>query len=211
MHSKVRATPASVRSVYVCPSQPCYVAELSKSHGSRQTFMQQQHESELVLQVRPGAVDSAYSVPHLVTRCFMQELELLDEDSNIYKLIGPVLIKQDPLEAKTNVKKRLEFIKGESDRLDAQCKRLQDKQHKRQSAVSCPMQLQLPKSGRCFVCGLLSALRTAQAGFTLRYQCLSSMCRFGSWSHRFNRLYSQRQKLKQCRYVSSVAKEPMTR
>lgn len=66
----------------------------------------------------------------------MQELELLDEDSNIYKLIGPVLIKQDPLEAKTNVKKRLEFIKGESDRLDAQCKRLEDKQHKRQSAVS---------------------------------------------------------------------------
>lgn len=76
----------------------------------------------------------------------MQELELLDEDSNIYKLIGPVLIKQDPLEAKTNVKKRLEFIKGESDRLDAQCKRLQDKQHKRQSAVSVPAQLQLPDS-----------------------------------------------------------------
>ncbi|KAL3132531.1 hypothetical protein ABBQ32_009073 [Trebouxia sp. C0010 RCD-2024] len=87
--------------------------ELSKSHGSRQTFMQQQHESELVL----------------------QELELLDEDANIFKLIGPVLIKQDPLEAKTNVKKRLEFIKGESDRLDSQCKKLEDKQHKRQTAV----------------------------------------------------------------------------
>ncbi|KAL3156772.1 hypothetical protein ABBQ38_001044 [Trebouxia sp. C0009 RCD-2024] len=92
---------------------PREYAELSKSHGSRQTFMQQQHESELVL----------------------QELELLDEDANIFKLIGPVLIRQDPLEAKTNVKKRLEFIKGESDRLDSQCKKLEDKQHKRQMAV----------------------------------------------------------------------------
>lgn len=91
----------------------------------------------------------------------MQELELLDEDSNIYKLIGPVLIKQDPLEAKTNVKKRLEFIKGESDRLEAQCKRLQDKQHKRQSAVSFPAQLQLPESGRYFFCSLLSAVSPA--------------------------------------------------
>ncbi len=65
----------------------------------------------------------------------MQELELLDEDANIFKLVGPVLIKQDPLEATSNVKKRLEFIKGEVDRLDAQLKRLDDKQSKRQNTV----------------------------------------------------------------------------
>lgn len=65
----------------------------------------------------------------------MQELELLDEDANIFKLVGPVLIKQDPLEATSNVKKRLEFIKGEVDRLDAQLKRLDDKQSKRQHTV----------------------------------------------------------------------------
>ena len=81
-------------------------------------------------------LDCTGNALRIMTTYFMQELELLDEDSNIYKLIGPVLIKQDPLEAKTNVKKRLEFIKGESDRLDAQCKRLEDKQHKRQNAVS---------------------------------------------------------------------------
>ena len=57
----------------------------------------------------------------------LQELELLDEDSNIFKLIGPILVKQDPLEATTNVKKRLDFIQGEVDRLDAQLKRLDDK------------------------------------------------------------------------------------
>lgn len=76
------------------------------------------------------------SGPEIMTQMICQELELLDEDANIFKLIGPVLIRQDPLEAKTNVKKRLEFIKGESDRLDSQCKKLEDKQHKRQMAVS---------------------------------------------------------------------------
>ena len=38
----------------------------------------------------------------------MQELKLLDDESSVYKLIGPALIKQDPLEAKHNVEKRLE-------------------------------------------------------------------------------------------------------
>lgn len=87
--------------------------DISKNHSTRQTFLQQQHENELVL----------------------QELELLDEDANIFKLVGPVLIKQDPLEATSNVKKRLEFIKGEVDRLDAQLKRLDDKQSKRQHTL----------------------------------------------------------------------------
>ena len=84
----------------------------------------------------------------------MQELELLDEDSNIFKLIGPVLIKQDPLEAKSNVKKRLEFIKGESDRLDSQCKRLEDKQQKRQSTVSmCNL---MKFYSRAFACAVVN-------------------------------------------------------
>ena len=66
----------------------------------------------------------------------MQELKLLEEDSNIFKLVGPILVKQDPLEATSNVEKRLEFIQGELDRLDSQLKRLQDKQSKRQNVVS---------------------------------------------------------------------------
>lgn len=65
----------------------------------------------------------------------VQELELLDEDSNIFKLIGPILVKQDPLEAKSNVNKRLDLIKGELDRLDSQLKRLDEKQTKRQNTV----------------------------------------------------------------------------
>lgn len=68
----------------------------------------------------------------------VQELELLEEDAKIYKLIGPVLIQQDPLEATSNVKKRLEFIQGELDRVDSQLKKLEDKQSKRHGTVRCP-------------------------------------------------------------------------
>lgn len=42
-----------------------------------------------------------------------QELDLLDADSTVYKLTGPVLIKQDLAEARQNVGKRLEFINSE--------------------------------------------------------------------------------------------------
>lgn len=87
--------------------------EISRILQNRQKFMQQQHENELVL----------------------QELELLEEDSKIYKLIGPVLIQQDPLEATSNVKKRLDFIQGELDRVDSQLKKLEDKQSKRHGTL----------------------------------------------------------------------------
>jgi|AntAceMinimDraft_5_1070358.scaffolds.fasta_scaffold06758_5 hypothetical protein len=53
---------------------------------------------------------------HLFSICFgfAQELEKLEEDANVFKLIGPVLIKQDLVEAKSNVGKRLEFITNET-------------------------------------------------------------------------------------------------
>ena len=49
-----------------------------------------------------------------------EELEVLEKDPTqkanvIYKLIGPVLIKQDYNEAKGNVNKRMEFIQNEMD------------------------------------------------------------------------------------------------
>lgn len=42
-----------------------------------------------------------------------QELELLEDDANVFKLIGPVLVKQDLAEAKANVNKRIEYITAE--------------------------------------------------------------------------------------------------
>lgn len=42
-----------------------------------------------------------------------EELGHLTDDNTIYKLIGPVLIKQDLSEAKDTVDKRLNYIKSE--------------------------------------------------------------------------------------------------
>lgn len=38
---------------------------------------------------------------------------MLNEDANVYKLIGPVLVKQDLAEANANVRKRIEYISAE--------------------------------------------------------------------------------------------------
>ncbi|KAL9654654.1 hypothetical protein ABK040_006716 [Willaertia magna] len=48
------------------------------------------------------------------------EFDLIDSDSGVevYKLIGPVLVKQDVNEAKSNVDKRLEFINKEIENID---------------------------------------------------------------------------------------------
>ncbi|EEB11741.1 predicted protein [Pediculus humanus corporis] len=45
--------------------------------------------------------------------CVKNELDLLEEDGEVFKLIGPVLMKQDLEEAKQNVAKRIEYISGE--------------------------------------------------------------------------------------------------
>jgi prefoldin beta subunit len=42
-----------------------------------------------------------------------EELERLDDDAPVFKLVGPVLMRQELDEAKQNVQKRIEFIKGE--------------------------------------------------------------------------------------------------
>ena len=50
----------------------------------------------------------------------LQELNLAQGDGEavVYKLVGPVLAKQDMEEALTNVKTRLDFITKEIDRID---------------------------------------------------------------------------------------------
>eukprot|EP00967_Tisochrysis_lutea_P042305 scaffold50905_cov14-Tisochrysis_lutea.AAC.1 len=57
----------------------------------------------------------------------LQELNRLDDDANVFKLIGPALIRQDLVEAKSNVSKRIEYIKNEMDRSDSQLKSLEGK------------------------------------------------------------------------------------
>ena len=45
-----------------------------------------------------------------------QEMDLLNEDSKVYKLVGPVLVLQDFVMAKDNVEKRLEYIQKDMKR-----------------------------------------------------------------------------------------------
>ena len=40
----------------------------------------------------------------------MVEFKMLDDDANVYKLVGPILAKQDLAEAKENVQQRLTHI-----------------------------------------------------------------------------------------------------
>ncbi|KAF9926199.1 hypothetical protein BGZ65_007381, partial [Modicella reniformis] len=58
------------------------------------------------------------------------EFKLLKDDANIYKLIGPVLTRQDKSEAVTNVDKRIEFITKEIERVEKQLKDLQERSEK---------------------------------------------------------------------------------
>jgi|MDSW01.2.fsa_nt_gb hypothetical protein len=92
--------------------------------NSRQQFVQQYSENALVFKVlyflesnHPCslllvliAIESAL----LCIDCLTQELENLENVANVYKLIGPVLIRQDLLEARSNVSKRLDFIRSET-------------------------------------------------------------------------------------------------
>lgn len=48
----------------------------------------------------------------------LQEFNMMEADATVYKLVGPILAKQDLNEAKTNVEKRIEFITKEIERMD---------------------------------------------------------------------------------------------
>lgn len=67
--------------------------------------------------------------------CIKQEMNLLDEDAVVYKLIGPALIKQDPVEAKSNVETRLDLIKTEQGRLESQAKSVEEKRLQKEKQV----------------------------------------------------------------------------
>ncbi|RHY95105.1 hypothetical protein DYB37_011252 [Aphanomyces astaci] len=70
--------------------------EVTVLANQRQLYAQQQNENSMV----------------------KQELDLLADGSKVFKLIGPVLLKQDTSEAKTNVSKRLEFIQKEMEKVE---------------------------------------------------------------------------------------------
>ncbi|KAL9452209.1 hypothetical protein AB3S75_005046 [Citrus x aurantiifolia] len=87
--------------------------DIGKNHQVRKKYTIQLGENELVL----------------------KELGLLNEGANVYKLIGPVLVKQDLAEANANVRKRIEYISAELKRLDATLQDLEEKQNSKKEAI----------------------------------------------------------------------------
>ena len=99
----------------------------------------------------------------------MQELTLLDDEANVYKLVGPALIKQDPVEAKSNVQKRLDYINGELSRLEGQLKGLDEKNAKKQQEVPLPLLAQPAQLSTKF-CHLFHSLQQ-KSGLSVALPC----------------------------------------
>ncbi|XP_068443011.1 prefoldin subunit 6 [Clinocottus analis] len=88
--------------------------DVSKSMSSRQKLETQLAENNIV----------------------KEELDLLDTTNTVYKLIGPVLVKQDLEEAKATVTKRLEYINGEIQRYETLLKGLEKKSEQHRELLS---------------------------------------------------------------------------
>jgi len=101
--------------------------DIGKNHQVRRQYSVQQGENEMV----------------------QKELEFLDDDANVFKLIGPVLVKQDLAEAKANVNKRLEYITAELRRMDVTLKTLEEQQNaKRDEVMKSQQRIQAAQAGK---------------------------------------------------------------
>ncbi|CCI45737.1 unnamed protein product [Albugo candida] len=80
-----------------------------------------------------------------------QELDLVHDETKVYKMVGPVLLKQDLEEAKTNVNKRIEFINHELEKVQ---KKIEEKEteairvRKEIATIQMEMQKQAAEASR---------------------------------------------------------------
>ncbi|KAI9031936.1 Prefoldin [Phycomyces nitens] len=102
----------------------------AKLEAESKAFQQLQKELQKVIETRQR-LDSQQQENELVNK----EFGLLKSDANIYKLIGPVLVKQDKSEATTNVKNRLDLIGSEIKRVETQLKELTDKSEMKKNTI----------------------------------------------------------------------------
>ncbi|KAL0814853.1 hypothetical protein Bca101_071296 [Brassica carinata] len=106
--------------------------DIAKDHQLRKKYTIQLGENELVLK---------FLSP--------KELDLLEEEANVYKLIGPVLVKQDLAEANANVRKRIEYISAELKRVDASIHDNEGQQNsKREAMMKLQQRLQSIQAGK---------------------------------------------------------------
>ncbi|KAF2967808.1 hypothetical protein GQX73_g5730 [Xylaria multiplex] len=64
-----------------------------------------------------------------------KEFDRLKDGESIYKLAGPILLKQDKVEAESTVKGRLEFIGKELERSEDHIKEIQEKLEKKKGEI----------------------------------------------------------------------------
>merc|ERR1712096_140424 len=70
------------------------------------------------------------------TKVVLSELELIGDDSVVYKLLGPVLVKQGKEEALTTVKNRSSYMESELRKCENSLKDIQKKMDKEQSDLT---------------------------------------------------------------------------
>ncbi|KAI8988528.1 Prefoldin [Mycotypha africana] len=103
----------------------------AKLEAESRAFQQLQKELTQVVENRQR-LESQQQENEIVNK----EFQHLDDDSNIYKLIGPVLVKQDKTEAETNVKNRLNLIASEIKRVESQLTDLTQKSEKKKQEIA---------------------------------------------------------------------------
>jgi len=91
--------------------------EVQKLRNDQQTLMGQQNENDMV----------------------KAELDLLDDGACVYKMVGPVLMRNDLDDAKQTVEKRLEYITGELNKLE---KKIEDTEKKASEAAEKVQKMQ---------------------------------------------------------------------
>ncbi|KAI9355415.1 Prefoldin [Zopfochytrium polystomum] len=87
--------------------------DYSKAVSARSTLESQLKENEMV----------------------QKEIKNMKSDATVYKLIGPVLVKQDQQEAAANVSHRIGAISSEIKRLEAQIKTFEEKQEAKKMEI----------------------------------------------------------------------------
>eukprot|EP00914_Ancora_sagittata_P024674 GHVO01049306.1.p1 GENE.GHVO01049306.1~~GHVO01049306.1.p1 ORF type:complete len:116 (-),score=28.56 GHVO01049306.1:59-406(-) len=85
------------------------IPELQKKQSRLQALMQDQYR---------------LSTQQAENQIVLEELKLLEAEAQVYKLVGPVLVKEDTTEAVGTVQQRLKYIETEIGRIEGLAKEI---------------------------------------------------------------------------------------
>jgi len=77
----------------------------------------------------------------------IEELDLLEDGANVYKLIGPALVKQDLTEARDNVRRRIKYLEDQIKSHDSEINQIEKQMDQQKEAINkLQTQLQAAKA-----------------------------------------------------------------